>query len=128
MSQSFDAPELDNFPHFQEIWLQQDGAISHTARQSLEAVRELFGSHVISRFGNLQWPPRSPDLSLCDFFLWGKLKSKVYTTRPRTLDQLKQRFQDEVNGIPASMLQWSMTNLNSIFQEGIRTGERHQRT
>ncbi|GBN05744.1 hypothetical protein AVEN_46340-1 [Araneus ventricosus] len=26
----------------------------------------------------LPWPPRSPDLTLCDFFLWGYVKDKVY--------------------------------------------------
>jgi len=59
----------------------------------MAAVRELFGNRVISRFGDILWPPRSPDLSVCDFFLWGYLKNRVYTTRPRTLDELKQRIQ-----------------------------------
>jgi hypothetical protein len=59
-------------------------------RQSMAAVRELFGNRVISRFGDIPWPPKSPDLSVCDFFLWGYLKNRVYTTRPRTLDELKQ--------------------------------------
>jgi len=54
-------------------------------------------------------PPRSPDFSVCDFlFLWGYLKNRVYTTRPRTLDELKQRIQDEIRGIAAEMLQRAM--------------------
>ncbi|PSN57112.1 hypothetical protein C0J52_01298 [Blattella germanica] len=108
MLRTFVTPELNNFQHVQEYWFQQDGATSHTAWQSMEVVRELFGNHVISRFGNIPWPPRSPDLSVCDFFLWGYLKSKVYTTRPRTLDELKQRIRDEIHSIPAEMLQRSM--------------------
>ncbi|KAJ4438747.1 hypothetical protein ANN_14698 [Periplaneta americana] len=35
------------------------------------------------------WPPRSPDLTTPDFFLWGYLIERVYTTRPQTLDDLK---------------------------------------
>jgi hypothetical protein len=35
------------------------------------------------------WPPRSPDLSICDFYLWGNLKEKVYQNNPRTADALK---------------------------------------
>ena len=27
--------------------------------------------HLISRFGDVPWPPRSPDLSTCDFFPLG---------------------------------------------------------
>lgn len=61
------------------------------------------------------WPLRSQDLSVCDSFLWGYLKSKVYMTRPRTLDELKQRIQDEVHSILTEMLQQSMRNLNSRF-------------
>ncbi|KAJ8962740.1 hypothetical protein NQ318_001138, partial [Aromia moschata] len=26
----------------------------------------------------ISWPPRSPDLNPCDFFIWGDLKQKVY--------------------------------------------------
>ena len=72
--QSFIAFEWNNFQHVQETWFQQDGATPHTAQQSLEAVEELFSNHVISRFGNISWHPRLPDLSVCDFFLWGYLK------------------------------------------------------
>ena len=71
MLQSFVAPALNSFPQLHEVWFQQDGATSHTARQSMAAVRELFGNHVISRFGDIPWPPKSPDLSVCDFFFVG---------------------------------------------------------
>jgi len=71
MLQSFVAPALNNFPQLHEAWFQQDGATSHTARQSMAAVRELFGNLVISRFSDIPWPPVSPDLSFCDFFLVG---------------------------------------------------------
>ena len=121
----FAAPTLNNFPQLHEAWFQQDGATSHTARQPMAAVRELFRNLVISRLGDIPWPPRSPDLSVCDFFLWGYLKNRVYTTRPRTLDELKQRIQEEIRGIPAEMLQRAMGNLNDRLKECIRRGGRH---
>ncbi|GBO01650.1 hypothetical protein AVEN_273261-1 [Araneus ventricosus] len=34
----------------------------------------------LKRAGPITWPPRSPDLNPCDFFLWGHLKSLVYAT------------------------------------------------
>ena len=34
----------------------------------MEVVRRMFTGHVISRCGNDSWPPRSLDLSTCDFF------------------------------------------------------------
>jgi len=91
----------------------------------MAAVQELFGNRVISRFGDIPWPPRSPDLSVCDFFLWGYLKNRVYTTRPRTMDELKQRIQEEIRGIPTEMLQQAMGNLKGRLKECIRTGGRH---
>jgi hypothetical protein len=54
----------------EELWFQQDGTIAHTARASMTVVRQMFPQHVVSRFGDVPWPPRSPDLSVCDFFLW----------------------------------------------------------
>jgi len=67
MLQSFVAPALNNFPQLHEAWFQQDGATSHTARQLMAAVRELFGNRVISRFDDILWPPRSP---VCPFVIF----------------------------------------------------------
>jgi hypothetical protein len=55
-------------------WFQQDGAPAHTANNSMEPLNEIFGERVISR--NL-WPPRSPDLTPPDFYLWGAAKFAV---------------------------------------------------
>ena len=71
------------------LHLDLHGATPHTAQASMALVRRLFPGHVISRFGDLPWPPRSPDQSICDYFLWGYLKSRVYVNRPQTLDELK---------------------------------------
>ena len=39
------------------------------------------------------WPPRFPDLTPCDFFLWGFVKEAVYVpSLPTTLDNLKTRI------------------------------------
>ncbi|KAJ4447322.1 hypothetical protein ANN_09326, partial [Periplaneta americana] len=42
------------------------------------------------------WPPRSPDLTTTDFFLWGYLKYRVYATRTQTLDDLKHNITQEI--------------------------------
>jgi len=70
------------------LWFQQDGATAHTARASMEAsCRTLFPNRVVSRLGDIHWPPRSPDRSTRDFFLWGYLKSRVHEGNPRTLQK-----------------------------------------
>jgi hypothetical protein len=42
---------------------------------------EEFIKHGRSR-DDIGCPPPSPDLTPCDFFLWGYLKAKVYEQRP----------------------------------------------
>uniref|UniRef100_A0A1B6CQC5 Tc1-like transposase DDE domain-containing protein n=2 Tax=Clastoptera arizonana TaxID=38151 RepID=A0A1B6CQC5_9HEMI len=88
-----------------DVYFQQDGATAHTARVSMAAVRQIFPNRVISRFGYLHWPPRSPDLSMCDFFLWGFLKSRVYENKPRTLGELRQSIEQNVAQINRQLLE-----------------------
>ncbi|GBM80600.1 hypothetical protein AVEN_151507-1 [Araneus ventricosus] len=38
------------------------------------------------------WPPSSPDVNPCDFFLWGHLKLLVYMTPVGTPEDLKARI------------------------------------
>jgi len=45
------------------------------------------------------WPPRSPDLSTCGFYLWGYLKGKVYANNPKTLEDLKENIRTEIRKI-----------------------------
>ena len=86
-------------------WFQQDGATPYTTNASLAACKELFPGRVISRRGDIQWPPRSPDLSQLDFFFWGYLKERVYSDNPNTLDKLKQNNTQEIAAIPKAMLE-----------------------
>ncbi|GFV90201.1 uncharacterized protein TNCV_4379171 [Trichonephila clavipes] len=62
--------ELNN-QDVQELWFQQDGATCHTARATIDLLKDTFGDRLISRFGPVNWPPRSCDLTPLDYFLWG---------------------------------------------------------
>jgi hypothetical protein len=79
-----------NFYQPNSLWFQQDGATAHSAQISLAVLREMFPGRLISRFGDINWPAHSPDLSAPDYFLWGYIKSKVHKTRPANSDDLKQ--------------------------------------
>ncbi|GFY02319.1 uncharacterized protein TNCV_3502011 [Trichonephila clavipes] len=61
-------PELNNHD-VQELWFQQDGATCHTARATIDLLKDTFGDRLISRFGPVNWPPRSCDLTSLDYFL-----------------------------------------------------------
>ena len=78
------------------LWFQQDGATAHTAVISITALRCLFPQRVIFRFSDVPWPPRLPDLTAPDFFLWGYLKSKVYNNHPTDLYTLKENIREEI--------------------------------
>ncbi|PSN48240.1 hypothetical protein C0J52_03037 [Blattella germanica] len=72
--------------------------------------------HVISRFGDINWPARSPDLSAPDYFLWCYLKGKVYQERPHTIQQLKENIETEIQQIPRDMLHSVMENVRRLAQ------------
>ena len=72
------------------MWFQQDGAMPHTAHNSLNLLKEFFGSRVISFRTTHEWAPHSSDLNPLDFWFWGASKGEVYANKPTTLDQLKQ--------------------------------------
>ncbi|GFT66742.1 uncharacterized protein TNCV_1395051 [Trichonephila clavipes] len=68
MITNFFIPELNNHD-VQELWFQQDGAACHTARATIDLLKDTFGDRIISRFGPVNWPSRSCDLTLLDYFL-----------------------------------------------------------
>jgi hypothetical protein len=77
MLHNFLAPEINRRGINQRtMWFQQDRATAHTARVSMTVLREMFPGNFISQHGDLPWPAWSPDLSVCDYFLWGYLKAK----------------------------------------------------
>jgi hypothetical protein len=52
-----------------------------------------------------RWPPRSPDLTPCDFFLWGYIKDKVFVPPlPRSLPELRQRITTAIPSITRDTL------------------------
>jgi len=117
--------ELSEQTNLGEIWFQQDGATAHTARISMTKLRQMFPTRLVSLRGDLGWPARSPDLSICDFFLWGYLKEKVFRHRPHTLQELKRRIIEEVNAIPNQMCQNAARSFQNRLHQCIATGGRH---
>ena len=64
------------------------------------------------RGGPIAWPPRSPDMTPLDFFLWGYVKDQVYSTRVIDLDNnLKARIRVAVNTVDNDMLKRVWTEL-----------------
>jgi len=65
------------------------------AYHSLAILQEMFRGRLISSREDIAWLPHSPDLSPCDFFLWGYLKR-----RSRTLEELDETVGEKIAGHP----------------------------
>ncbi|XP_011864210.1 PREDICTED: uncharacterized protein LOC105560037 [Vollenhovia emeryi] len=61
-----------------DMWFQHNGCPAHYSRISQEVLNRNYPGRWIGRGGPQNWPARSPDLTSADFFLWGKLKERVY--------------------------------------------------
>ncbi|KAJ4427495.1 hypothetical protein ANN_25143 [Periplaneta americana] len=46
----------------------------------------------IGRGGPIAWPPRSPDFNPIDFYLWGHLKSLLYSSPAPDMESLRNRI------------------------------------
>ncbi|GFW01464.1 DUF4817 domain-containing protein [Trichonephila clavipes] len=112
MITNFFIPELNNHD-IQELWFQQDGAACHTARATIDLLKDTFGDRLISRFGPVNWPPRSCDLTPLDYFLWGYVKSLVYADKPQTLDHLEDNIRRVIADIRPQMLEKVIENWTS---------------
>ncbi|GFW72216.1 putative DD41D transposase [Trichonephila clavipes] len=100
---NFFIPELNNHD-VQELWFQQDGATCHTARATINLLKDTFGDRLVSRFGPVNWPPRSCDLTPLDYFLWSYVKSLVYADKPQTLENLEDNIHRVIADIRPQML------------------------
>ncbi|GFU55079.1 uncharacterized protein TNCV_425861 [Trichonephila clavipes] len=112
MFTNFFIPELNNHD-VQELWFQQDGATCHTARATIDLLKDTLGDRLISRFGPVNWPPRSCDLTPLHSFLWGYVKSLVYADKPQTLDHLEDNIRRLIADIRSQMLEKVIENWTS---------------
>ncbi|GFW64566.1 uncharacterized protein TNCV_3513881 [Trichonephila clavipes] len=99
MITNFFIPELNNHD-VQELWFHQDGVTCHTVRATIDLLKD-----TILRFGPVNWPPRSCDLTPLDYFLWGYVKSLVYADKPQTLDHLEDNIRRVIAYIRQQMLE-----------------------
>ena len=86
---------------------------------------ENFLGKLISLRGDVGWPAHSSDLAPCDFFLWGYLKSKVYTHRPENLQAPKDDIRREIAAIRPAMTERVMRAFRKRLEECIANDGHH---
>lgn len=89
-------------------YFQQDGATAHTAGGTIRYIQEFYGDRIISRG---VWPSRSPDLTPLDFYLFGKIKNRIYRNRLHNLDELQQAIEQEIHNITVNELRCVFENM-----------------
>lgn len=70
----------------------QDGAPPHYAKDVRSWLDNKFPERWIGRRGPIDWPPRSPDMTPLDFYLWGYLKHVIYGKEAKNLEELKENI------------------------------------
>ena len=106
----------------QHGYFQQDGAPPHTASVNLSRLKEAFPSRLISTG---IWPPRSPDLSPLDFYLWGTVKEKVFKRKPRNLEEIQQHISEIIQVITQEELASVFNNMKKRIELCIRENGGH---
>lgn len=87
-----------------QLIFMHDGAPAHFA-QIVRDYLDLEYPGWIGRGGPVRWPPRSPDLTPLDFFLWGYLKEIVYAGEPPAdVEILRNRIIAAAENVPYEMI------------------------
>jgi hypothetical protein len=113
-------PQLEDDSN--DFIFQQDGAPRHFHM----ALRNHLNAHLprrwIGRAGAndvvwCRWPPRSPDVTPCDFFLWGYIKDKVFVPPlPRSLSELRQRISSAIASVTSDTLHKVWDELDYLLE------------
>ena len=103
-------------------YFQQDGATSHTSHTSMAEIQSFFGDPIILKG---LWPPRSPDLTPPDYFLWGYLKGRVYQNKPRTIDAWKANITEEIQAVTVDVLARTSQNMARRVQSRLDANGGH---
>lgn len=107
------------------LYFQQDGAPAHYANIVRDWLDTKLAGRWIGRRGPFEWPARSPDLTPCDFFLWGCLKDIVYRERSVTLNELRARIVAACKEIPVEHCEHACRSVCDRFEQCLQTGGRH---
>lgn len=92
------------------MWYQHDGCPSHYSQRVRDFLNVRYPNRWIGRGSLFPWPPRSPDLTVLDFYLWGKIKDIVYETRPTTREDMIHRIEIAINSIPRAEIETAVSS------------------
>ena len=85
-----------------------DRAPAHYSRAVCSFMNEQLDSEFTDQrtggLGPVEWAIRSPDLTPCDFYSWGSIKSKVCATKARNPSTLEERSRNACDNVTPKIL------------------------
>ena len=109
----------------QNLFLQLDGCPAHFGINVREHIDAVFQQRWIGRGSLFPWPPRSPDLTCLDFYLWGRLKDIVFQTQPTTREDLKNRIRTAIRTIRTAEIETAVFSTHERLQQCIERDGQH---
>ncbi|GBN54935.1 hypothetical protein AVEN_227632-1 [Araneus ventricosus] len=103
MLEMYAVPQMQQ--HQPDVIFQQDGAPPHWGMIVRDFLDENFPDRWCGRGGPISWPPRSPNITPLDFFLWGFVKNIVYKTPVPSLDEPKRRIVTTIQNVTPQLLE-----------------------
>jgi len=100
-------PQIETFEQeiVSRVIFMQDGAPPHFSCFVTDVLNERFPDACIGRGGPILWPPRNPDLSPLDFFLWVYIKNIAYAKKIRNIQHLQERITSAIENVTRDMIQ-----------------------
>ena len=96
------------------VWEVKPGGIINTLAHITNFCFVTLTECITGRNSDFNWPAYSPDLNPCDFYLWGFLKSRVYSDPyPQTLEQLKVNIKREMKKISKDTIESVVNNFSA---------------
>ncbi|EZA50187.1 hypothetical protein X777_11515 [Ooceraea biroi] len=86
------------------MWIQLDGASPYYEIIVRDYLDQEYNDRWIGRRGPVAWPPRFPDMTPPDFFLWGYIKNVVYEYAPTIRENMIERIRGACSNIPRAVL------------------------
>lgn len=104
---------------------QHDGAPAHFSREVRNILDARFPERWMGRNGPITWPPRSPDLNVLDYFVWGHVKNLVEHRRDSTENEVREAIVAAFDTITPEMIHRATRNIIRRAEICVREKGRH---
>jgi len=98
--------------NFELAYFQHDGASIHYSYKVRRFLQKHYKHHWIGRrCPEKRWPARSPDLSVCDYYLWNRIKGGLHKYEVKDEESLKKAIRKEISTITKEEIKFACNDL-----------------